>query len=107
MGKLEGRLQHASFGIQGGEGIFSPIQVDLKGTSQWLHITPDLTKCLQDWGGIRNHMGRKTTQVHHLVNKLPHYIGYSCSCGIGTGEVWTYGLNKICLIIWQETGHRG
>ena len=37
-----------------------------------------------------------------MVNKLPHYIGYSDSCEIGTGGVWISGLNKIGPIIWQE-----
>ena len=49
--KLAGSLQHASFVIPGGVGLFLPIQVVLKGTIQWLRITPDLTKYLQDWGG--------------------------------------------------------
>ena len=47
-------------------------------------------------------MVRNTTQVRQLVNKLPHYIGYSDSCGIGTGGVWTSILNKIVSIVWQE-----
>ena len=47
-------------------------------------------------------MGRHTTQVRQLVKNLPHYIGYSYSCGIGTGGVWTDVLNKIGPIMWQE-----
>ena len=75
MEKLAGRLHHKLFGIPGGEEMFSPVQVALKGTSQWLLVTPDLTQCLQDWGAIIKHMGRHTTQVLHLVNNLLHYIG--------------------------------
>ena len=40
---------------------------------------------------IIKHMGRHTTQFQQLVNKLPHYIGYSDSCGIVTGggmNIW-------------------
>ena len=97
--KLAGSLQNASFGIPGGEGLFSSIQVATKGTSQWLRITPDLTQCLQNWGTIIKHTGRHKTQVHQMVNNLPHYIRYSYSCGIGTGGVWISGLNKISSIM--------
>ena len=102
MEKLAGSLHHALFGIPGGAGMFPPIQVELKGTRQWLRVTPDLTQCLQDWGDIIKYMGRYTTQVRQLVNSLPQYIGYSYSCGIGTGGVWTSGLNKIGPIMWKE-----
>ena len=87
MEKLAGSLQHASFGIPGGAGMFSPVNVAPKGTIQWLRIPPDLTQCLQDWGEIIKRMVRHTTQVRQLVKNLPHYIGYSDSCGIGTGGV--------------------
>ena len=88
MEKLSGSLQNASFRISGGSGLFSPIQVALKVTIQWLRITPDPTQCLQDWGGVIKNMGKNTTQVLHLVNNLPHYIGYSYSFGIGTGGLY-------------------
>ena len=104
--KLAGSLQNASFGIPGGSGLFSPIQVMLKVTRQWLRVTPDLTQCLQDWGGVIKHIGKHTTQVHQLANNLPHYIGYSDSCGIGMGGIWASGLNKIGPIMWHKSGHR-
>ena len=47
-------------------------------------------------------MVRQTTQVRQLANNLTHYIGYSDSYGIGTGGVWTSGLNKIRPIMWKE-----
>ena len=47
-------------------------------------------------------MGRHATQVLQMVKNLPHYTGYSDSCGIGTGGGWTYVLNKKGPIIWQE-----
>ena len=84
MEKLADSLQHISLDIPVGVGLFS---VTLQGTIQWLRITPDLTQYLQDWAAVINHMGRHTTQVRQLVNKLTHYIVYSDSCGIGTGEV--------------------
>ena len=100
MEKLAGSLQHASFVIPGEAWMFSPIQVVLKVTSQWLRIIPNITQRLQDWGDIIKHMGRHTTQVRQLVNNLPHYIGYSDSCVIGTGVVWTSDLNNIGPIMW-------
>ena len=98
---LADSLQHALFGVPGGSGLSSSIHVALKVTSQRLHDTPNLKRCLQYWGAIIKHMGRHKTQVRQLVNNLPHYIGYSDSCGIGTGGVWKSGLNKIGPIIWQ------
>ena len=82
--------------------MFSPIQVALKGTSQWLRVTPDLTQFLQYWGAIIKNIGKHTIQVRELVKNLPHYIGYSDSCGIGTGGVWTSVLNKIDPIMGQD-----
>ena len=75
MGKLAGRIQHTYFGIPGGEGLFSPIQVSLKGKRQWLSIIHDQTQHIQDWEEIIKHMGRHTTQVRQMVKNLPHYIG--------------------------------
>ena len=46
MEKLAGSLHQASFRIPGWAGNFSPIQVALKDTRQWLRITPNLTQCL-------------------------------------------------------------
>ena len=43
MKKLAGSLLHTLFGIKGGAGLFSSIHVVLKGTSQWLRVTPNLT----------------------------------------------------------------
>ena len=63
MEKLSGNLQHASFGIPGGAGMLSPIHVALQGTIHWLRITPELTQCLQDWGGNYKAHGK----THHSV----------------------------------------
>ena len=100
--KLSGSLQQEYLGIPGGAGLFSPPQVALAVTSQWLRITPNLTQCLSNWGLIVKHMGKHPTQVRHLVNKFPNFIGYSDSFGIITGGVWTSGINKIGSIICQE-----
>ena len=102
MEELSGSLQHVSFRIPGGTGVFSPIHVALKGTIQWLHIITNLTQCFYDWGVIINHMGKHPNQVRHMVNKLQNYIRYSDSCGVGTGGGMDIRPKKIGPIIWQE-----
>ena len=89
--KLAGSLEHASFGIPGGAGLFSPIQQALVGNKQWIKVTQDLTQCFQDWGAMIKYMATNPTHVLQLVKGLPHYVGFSDSCGIGTGGVWSSG----------------
>ena len=99
--QLAGSLEHASFGIPGGAGLFSPIQQGLVGNKQWIKVKPDLTQCFQDWGAIIKYMASNPTHVLQLVKGLPHYVGFSDSCGIGTGGVWSSGTTFIVPVLWS------
>ena len=46
-------------------------------------------------------MKNKPTSVLQLVKNLPNYVGYSDSCRLGTGGVWTSGVEEIHPILWQ------
>ena len=98
---IAGSLEHASFGIPGGAGLFSPIQQALKGSAQWIKVTTNLSTCFQDWGAIIKHMAKTPTHVQQLVKGLPDYVGFSDSCKIGTGGVWSSGCISIVPILWS------
>ena len=99
--KVAGSLEHASYGIPGGAGLFSPIQQGLKGSKQWIKVTPDLKQCFQDWRAIVKHMASHPTHVLQIVKALPQYVGFSDSCGIGTGGIWSSGTVIIIPVLWS------
>ena len=99
--QLAGSLEHASFGILGGAGLFSPIQQGLVGNKQWIKVTADLKQCFQDWGAIIKYMAGHPTHVLQIVKGLPHYVEFSDSCSIGTGRVWSSGAVIIIPVLWS------
>ena len=99
--KLSGKLQHASFGIPGGSGLFSPIQRSMTNNPDFINITNELITILTDWRYMIQFLIKHPTSVQQVTVEYPHYIGYSDSCGIGTGGVWTSGLEKISALLWQ------
>ena len=96
-----GSCQHASFGIPGGVGLFSTLQVTSKGTHYFINVTASLQQCFQDWGAIIKHMKTHLISVLKLVKQLSEYVGYSDSCRLGTGGVWTSGTHTIQPTLWQ------
>ena len=99
--EIAGSLEHASYGIPGGAGLFSPIQQALQGNHQWIKVSSTLKTCFQDWGAIVKHMAKHPTQVKQLVRGLPSYVGFSDSCKLGTGGIWSGGLIPIVPILWS------
>jgi hypothetical protein len=99
--KLAGKLQHASFGIPGGTGLFSPIQRAMANNPDFINITKDLIVILEDWRYMVQFMIKHPTSVSQLIVEYPNYIGYSDSCGIGTGGIWTSGTSPLSPILWN------
>ena len=99
--KLAGRLQHASFGIPGGAGLFSPIQQAMKMNPPFINISAELDQALQDWRYMINHLKHHPTHVSQLVHDYPHYLGYSDACGLGAGGVWCSGTHSLQPTVWQ------
>jgi hypothetical protein len=91
--RLAGKLQHASYGLPGGQGFFSPLQMAMVGDPEFINLTPALKECLKDWQVVIRHMEKNPTSVLQLVTDYPSYIGYSDSCGIGMGGTWASGVN--------------
>ena len=81
--KLGGKLQHASLGFPGGKGLFSSIQMAMKGNPEFINLTPNLKQILTDWCYIIYYMAKHPTDVAQLVHEYPWHIGYSDACGIG------------------------
>ena len=48
MQELAGKLQHASFAMPGGWGLFSPIQASMARNPKKVKITSELSECLAD-----------------------------------------------------------
>ena len=85
--ELAGKLQHASFGVPGGKGLFSPIHRALQGTKPYIKITKQLKAVILDWRPLIRDLANTPTPVKLLVTDWPNYILYTDSCKIGAGGV--------------------
>ena len=101
MQEVAGKLQHASFAMPGGWGLFSPIQVALQGSPKFVNMTEELSECLADWRTIVKHLTKNPTHVLQLVDGYPDFIGYTDACKKGAGGVW-FGLTEdIGHVVWR------
>ena len=98
---LAGKLQHASLGIPGGEGLFSPIQMAMHNNPKFINITPHLRQILTDWRYMIHYLQLHPTSVLQLIVEYPNYLGYSDACKIGAGGIWTSGTSPMDPILWQ------
>ena len=99
--ELAGKLQHASLGLPGGAGLFSPLQMAMRGLPKLIIIDHYLQVALADWRTIIQHLSSTPTPVHHLVPDYPDYVGYSDACRLGMGGVWCSGLQPLSPFVWQ------
>jgi hypothetical protein len=99
--KVAGKLQHASYGLPGGKGLFSPIQIAMSGNPDFITLTKDLIIIFKDWQRLLKHMQKKPTSVLQLMANYPDYIGYSDACRLGAGGAWCSGLKPMAPFIWQ------
>ena len=72
--ELPGKLQHTSFGIPIGKGLFSPIYRAMKTREDYVKITPYLVAALKNWQALVHHQLDNTTPVQALVSKYPDYL---------------------------------
>ena len=99
--KLSGRLQHASFALPGGKGLFSPIQRHMVGSPSFINITPELKLILADWKYFIRYLSKNPTSVFQLVQDFPAYLGYTDACRLGAGGIWTSKIKHLHPIFWQ------
>ena len=99
--KLAGKLQHASIGIPGGKGLFSPLQFAMLNDPDFIPLTPHLKCTLEDWRYIIHHMKKHPCSVLQLAIDYPHFLGYSDACGIGVGGIWCSGTVHLAPFLWK------
>jgi hypothetical protein len=99
--KVAGKLQHVSYGLPGGKGLFSPIQMDMAGNPNFVNMINDIKTVLTDWVHLLSQMKQTPTSVLQLTSNYPNYIGYSDACKLGAGGAWCSGLKAISPFIWQ------
>ena len=95
------KLQHASFGLPGGKGLFSPIWKAMQTTPKLIIITPELKYTLRDWRTIIQQMAHSPSSIRLLVPNTPHLIQYTDACLLGCGGVLSPGADFIPYTAWQ------
>eukprot|EP00957_Ditylum_brightwellii_P087615 6670353-Ditylum_brightwellii.AAC.1 len=98
--KLTGKLQHTSYGISGGAGLFSPLQMVMAGDPDYVCITPFLRKALRDWIVLVHHLKHTPTSVLQLVKDYLHFIGHTDAGHLGAGGVWTARTKHLAPAVW-------
>ena len=99
--ELAGKIQHASFGIPGGRGLFSPIYAAMIGDPHFVYINAGLRRALEDWRTIIKHFQRHPTPIQLLLPGDPHMIEYTDACKIGSGGVVVSGSVQMPNLVWQ------
>ena len=99
--KVAGKLQHASFGIPGGKGLFSPIYRAMQHSPPFVTISPHIKQTLLDWRTIIHHLAASPTPVRLLVPNFPDFLQYTDACGLGCGGVLGPGLSASPHVVWQ------
>ena len=100
--KVAGKLQHASYGIPGGKGLFSPIWKAFKSADKdRVDLTPPVSQALRDWITIIRQIGSRPTSVLELQARPPQYVGYVDASGFGAGGVWFGGEADLQPTVWR------
>ena len=92
--KISRKLQHASFGMPGGRGIFSFIQQKIDCIPSFIILKISIKKVLIDWHSILTQLYTQPNSVLQIVNELPSYDGYSYGLKLGAGGVWVSGMKN-------------
>ena len=99
--KVTGKLQHASIGMPGGAGLFSPFYMALRGTPDIIYLGRFLKQALADWVHLLRNAATEPTSVLQLVEQQPNYIGYCDACKFGASGVWFNGTSNLDYHVWQ------
>ena len=98
---ITGKLQHASMGLPGGKGLFSPIFNAMLGDPAFITMSSHLRQVLKDWICLLRQMATRPTSVLELVPGYPAYIGYVDACKYGMGGVWLSGEQNLHPTVWR------
>lgn len=99
--KLAGKLLHAAMGIPGGKSLFTPIDMAMSGSPDFINMSPVLCQCLEDWRCLVQNLAKSPTSVLQLVVCPPAYISYTDACRLGAGGVWCSGTSALKPFLWK------
>eukprot|EP00957_Ditylum_brightwellii_P094223 7174025-Ditylum_brightwellii.AAC.1 len=85
------KLQHASYKIPGGTRLFSPLQMAMKGSPEYIRLIPWIREALIDWTFLVKYLKAHPTSVRQLVRDYPSYLGYTDACLLGVVECGRQG----------------
>ena len=82
-------LNHATFGIPGGRGLFTPLWIALmKAKHGYVQLTKEVKQAFSDFHWLFSKIVNRPVNVAQLVHIAPGIIGFSDACKHGAGGVW-------------------
>mmetsp|Transcript_15405 Transcript_15405/g.35256 ORF Transcript_15405/g.35256 Transcript_15405/m.35256 type:complete len:556 (-) Transcript_15405:1075-2742(-) len=87
--KMLGKMRHASWGVPGSNGLFTPFNrvIAQKPKTVWFRQKSALTIALRDWRSIFKESLKTPTHVRQLVRGEPNIAGIVDASGEGVGGV--------------------
>jgi hypothetical protein len=102
--KLAGNLHHASMGLPGGKGLFTPIWTAMaKQGKGYIHLNERIRQALTDFQWLLRQMTNQPINVAQIVPSPPVCQGYSDSCKYGAGGIWLIPTSPTTMlyIVWR------
>ena len=99
--KLLGKIRHASLGVPGSAGLFTPLNMALRERSRWARLSLEVKEALGDFRVLLKSAAKEPTHVNELVPGTPAFVGYCDACRMGAGGVWLLGTKVVAPIVWR------
>ena len=99
--KLLGKIRHASLGVPGSAGLFTPLNMALRERSWWARLSLEVKEALGDFRVLLKSAAKEPTHVNELVPGTPAFVGYCDACRMGAGGVWLLGTKVVAPIVWR------
>ena len=101
--RLLGKIRHASIGVPGSGGLFSPLNMVLRERVSWISFRAhrDVGAALGDFRCLLREATKEPTHVRELVPGLPSFIGHCDACKSGAGGVWHSGTEGLDPVVWR------
>jgi hypothetical protein len=90
--KATGRLRRATYVIAGATGMFTPINITMKGNTKFVGIgkASSARAAFTDLIVLVKQVAHIPTHVHELCSTSIDYDGYCDACGTGIGRVFSH-----------------
>jgi hypothetical protein len=102
--KLAGNLHHASMGLPGGKGLFTPIWTTVaKHGKGFINLNEHIRQALNNFQWLLRQMTNHPINVAQIVPSPPVCQGYSDACKYGAGGVWIIptSATTALYIVWR------